>query len=83
MLLQEYCGKGDQDGKDQGGSFDGRMFQPFCVPGAEAHAQCADHMQTGAYVGIGIKSVEPGNDSGQDIIPRKFRDTQLLAGGIN
>ena len=83
MLLQEYCGKGDQDGKDQGGSFDDRMLQPFCVPGTEAHTQCADHMQTGTYVGIGIKSVEPGDDPDQNIIPGEFRDPEFLAGGVD
>ncbi len=83
MLLQKYCGEGDQYGQDQSGGFDGRLFQPFCVPGAEAHAQCTDHMQAGAYVGIGIESVEPGDDPGQNIISGKLRDAQFLTGGVD
>ena len=83
MLFQENGWKRDQDRKNQSSSFDGRMFQSFRMPGTETHTQGADHMQTGAYIGIGIESVEPGNDPGQDIIPCEFRNAEFLTGGVD
>ena len=81
MLLEEKGGEADGSGRQGTPQLPAPASEAAAVPQAEVRRQGPHHVEGGADIRVGVEGIEPGGETGQDVVPGEDRGPQILAVG--